>query len=152
AALGKAPDKGAALLEEAQRAVGDKVLLRLARARLLTARPGEGAPAALAKLAEGAERFNEEDRGRLLSGLADAQNRAGNLKEAHRLWREVARLPRQRNNLRLRLLLFDLALKEGDEAGMDAALEEVRAVERSSGAFFNYGRALKLIWQVRQNK
>ncbi len=152
AARRKAPEEAAALLDEAQAAVGDKVLLRLARARLLAAKPGKEAAAALARLAEGAERFSEEDRGRLLSGLAEAQNQAGSLKEAHRLWQEVARLPRQRTNLRLRLLLFDLALKEGDVAGMDAALEEVRAVERSSGAFFNYGRALKLIWLVRQNK
>ena len=148
----KAPAEARALLDEAQKAVGDRVLLRLARARLLAGKPGKEVAAALARLAEGAERYNEEDRGRLLSGLADAQFRAGNLEEARRLWQEVARLPGQRTNLRLRLLLFDLALKLGDEAGMDRALEEVRAAERTTGAFCNYGRALKRIWRARQNK
>jgi tetratricopeptide (TPR) repeat protein len=140
------------LLDEAERTAGDTVLLRLARARLMSGKPVKEVAGTLAKLAEGSERFGEEERGRLLSGLADAQHRVGNLEEARKLWQDVARLPGQRTNLRLRLLLFDLALKLGDEPGMDQALQEVRAVERTSGAFSNYGRALKLIWLARHTK
>jgi tetratricopeptide (TPR) repeat protein len=51
----------------------------------------------------------------------------------------------------VRLLLFDLALKDGDEGRMDRALEEIRNVEQG-GAFHRYGRALRLIWRVKNHK
>jgi tetratricopeptide (TPR) repeat protein len=132
-----------AVLDEAEKELGGtQVLLLLARARLLAdAKDQDG----LTRLSAKAGGLKEEDRGRLLNGLAAAQYRAGNNEEAYRLWGELARLPRYRSDLRLRLLLFDLALKRGDEAGMQRALDDIRAVERSSGAFHRYGQALRLI-------
>jgi tetratricopeptide (TPR) repeat protein len=141
-----------ALLTEGQRELGDGVTLRLARARLVVASAGEGAKAKLGELTAGLERFSEDDQARLLNGLAEAQFRAGQRAAAVQLWQRLAGLPRQRNDLRLRLLLFDLALQDGDEPGMEQALADIRRVEQSSGAYHRYGQALRLIWQVKKGK
>src|SRR5205085_1747659 len=77
--------------------------------------------------------FNDDDQARLLGGLADVQFRLGHAEEARALWQRLAANPRQRGDLRLRLLLFDLALRDGDEARMRKALEDIRTVEQSSG-------------------
>src|SRR5262249_34215113 len=58
--------------------------------------------------------------------------------------------PRQKYDLRLRLLLFDVALKEGDKEGVDRALEGVRTTEQGAGTFYRYGQALRLIWLAKQ--
>jgi Tfp pilus assembly protein PilF len=146
------PERARAILDEAQARLGSPVpvLLRLARARLLADTPGAAAGQAIAALTQGLEQLPEEEQARLLTGLADAQLRANNLAEARKLWQRVVALPRYRTDLRLKLVLFDLAQKEGDREGMDRALEEIRAVERSSGIFHRYGRALQLIWQAKQ--
>jgi Tfp pilus assembly protein PilF len=128
----------------------DSVVLRLAKARYLAVTQGKKARKAINALAARAERFGDGEQARLLGGLADAQYAAGNPVASRRLWQQLADLPRQRGDLRLRLLLFDLALKEGDEKGMERALAGIRAVEHNVGAFYRYGRALKLIWLAKQ--
>jgi tetratricopeptide (TPR) repeat protein len=139
------------LTRECQEAkLADSVVLRLAQARYLALIQGKKARKAIDKLAEGSAPFGAAAQARLLGGLADAQFAAGNAAAARRLWQRLARLPRQRGDLRLRLLLFDLAMKEGDEKGMDRALDDIRAVERTSGTFHRYGRALKMIWLAKR--
>ncbi len=146
------------LLDEGREKCGDVVLLRLAEARWLTAglkREGADKAAILARvdaLADGADKFTETDRGRLLGGLAYVHLQADDPAGARVLWEKVAALPRYRTDLRLRLLLFDLALKTDDTAGMEKALAEVRAVERSEGTLVQYGRALRLLWSLRKKK
>ncbi len=66
------------------------------------------------------------------------------------MWQTLTTMPKQKNDLKLRLLLFDLAMKEGDEAGMRESLKNIRAVEQSNGTFQSYGQALLLIWQARR--
>src|SRR5262249_23742116 len=58
--------------------------------------------------------------------------------------------PGQRGNLRLRMLLFDQAMKDGDEEGMKQTLEGIRSVEQNSGTYYQYGQALLLIWKGRR--
>jgi tetratricopeptide (TPR) repeat protein len=146
------------ILDEAREKVGDVVILRLAGARLLAAtvkREGADKAAVLREvdaLADRADRYSEEDRGQLLAGLAYVHLQADDAAGARALWEKVAALPRFRTDLRLRLLLFDLALKTDNTAGMEKALQDVRAVERSEGTLVRYGQALRLLWGLRKKK
>jgi Tfp pilus assembly protein PilF len=138
------------LLEQARRQFDDKVSLRLAQARYLSVAEGEKAPASIGRLAENRDRFGAEDQARLLTGLADTLYRADNVKEARKLWQAMTALPRQQTDLRLQLLLFDLAVKENDEEGMKQTLADIAAIEQSSGAYHRYGKALHLIWKSKR--
>jgi tetratricopeptide (TPR) repeat protein len=140
------------VLDEAGDKLGDRTALRLARARHLAGTRGKKAMTKIVSLAEDTSRFNEDDQAKLYNGLAEVLLRLGEHAEARRLWQRMARLPRQAGELRLRLLLFDLAIKAGDEPGMKDALEEIRTAEQSAGAFHRYGTALQLIWQVKNKK
>jgi tetratricopeptide (TPR) repeat protein len=149
-----------ALLDDATGLLGDRIVLRLARARCVSAElkskesPVEAdrrvARTAIDALAEGGT-FNEEERGRLLNGLSHTHLQDGDLAAARGMWRRMAELERYRADLRLRLLLFDLALKMDDEPGMERALQEVRAVERHDGGFGHYGEALRCLWRAEKD-
>lgn len=151
------PDQALRLLDEADAAVkepGQKIELRLARASHWANQRGPKAKEELLKLSKDLERFDREpaNRNRLRQGLAEANYRAGNYQEAGRLWQELAQQKEYRADLRLRLVLFDLALQEDDEAGMTAVLEELRAIEGKEGTFTRHAEALQLVWSVRKNK
>jgi tetratricopeptide (TPR) repeat protein len=150
-------EQARAVLDQAKKQAGDSVLLRLAQARFLAASlprqqaedaARERARAAIDSLAGGAERFSEEDQGRLLGGLAHAHLQAGDEASARRFWQQLAELPRYRTDLRLRLLLFDLSLKLNDDDGVDKALADIRTLERGEGTFVRYGQALRRLWQA----
>lgn len=157
---GSRPERGGAILDEAEKAIGDHVTLRLARARTFAAQLKSDSPATdrqatrdrIDALAAGADRMPENDRGRLLAGLAHAHLQTDDLGAARQTWQRMVSLPRYRADLRLRLLLFDLALKMDDEPGMARALEDIRSVERRDGAFSEYGEALRLLWAVEKKK
>jgi tetratricopeptide (TPR) repeat protein len=141
------------VLEAAERQLGDRVELRLARARMASHQGrGPATAKALAKLEEGRETFPPADQSKLLDGLAEARYVTGEPAEARRLWEEMARLPTSRDDLRLRLLLFDLAMKEGDEKGVDKTLADIYAVERGQGAYHRFGQALRLIDLAKKGK
>jgi tetratricopeptide (TPR) repeat protein len=137
-------------LDEARKKLGDTVALRLAEARYLAAEQGKKANAAIAELAGNRARLKEEDQVQLLGGLADVLLRQEDFKGARKLWESLAALPSQRSNLRLRMLLFDQALTDGDEAAMKQTLEGIRSVEQSAGTYHRYGQALLLIWKARR--
>jgi tetratricopeptide (TPR) repeat protein len=151
------PSNALTILDEASSRLEDTIILRLARARYLVWRPaGEKlADSSRAKvrkgidaLAEKTDRFTEDEQARLLSGLAGAHLRVEDAASARRLWQRMAELPKYRTDVRLRLLLFDLALKMDDEPGMEQALNDIRRVERRDGAFARYGEALQLLWRI----
>jgi tetratricopeptide (TPR) repeat protein len=144
-------DGAARLLDDAEKKLGDSVALRLARGRLLAAtRKQEEAREAISALADKVENLSEDDRGRLWGGLGDFQSVLGNLAEARRLFERVAELPRRRTDLRIRLVLFDLAVKADDREGLDHALESIGSIEGKQGAYYQYGQALRRLWQVRK--
>jgi tetratricopeptide (TPR) repeat protein len=149
------------ILDRAARKIDDGVVLRLARARFLASKPAREKLDAdgikqvhrdIDVLAEKMDRFTEDDQARLFSGLATAHLRAGDTGSARRLWERMAEMPKYRTDVRLRLLLFDLAVKMEDEPGMERALADIRAVERRDGAFAHYGEALRLLWQIDKGK
>ncbi len=166
---GNDPARAAKLFDEARQDVGDKIDLRVARIRFWAARiaPEMTAtlkPDALAevkkqaieelkKLGDNLASFDKPgEQARLLGELAEANYRLGETKEASRLWTRVAQLPGQENDLRLRLVLFDLTLEAGDGPAMQRAAAEVKRVEGMQGTLWRYAEAARLIWEARQGK
>ncbi|MBY0522441.1 MAG: tetratricopeptide repeat protein [Gemmataceae bacterium] len=131
------------ILDEAERKLGDRAELRLARIRYWAARPGAEAAAALAKLGDDLGRFTAEDRRRVLLGWAEACAQIGNPREALRICGLLA--AQRPNDLMLRMRMFDLATQVGDEAALQPLIEEVRRIEGEAGALWRYGKACQLI-------
>jgi tetratricopeptide (TPR) repeat protein len=148
---GKAEDAHR-LLDEAQRQGGDSVALRLARARSWLQHPGKQAELAVRDLAKDADRFGPDDQAKLLGGLAEAAFRLRDLPEAERLWSKLAESPRHANDVHLRLLLFDLAVHNGDDKTLAQRLDEIERVEGSRGTLWRYAEATRLISLATQGK
>ncbi len=147
---GGEPEKALALLDEAQNAAGDSVELRLARARYWGGRPKAEAVPALRRLEKGLVSFPADRQAALLTGLAQAADRTGDLDEAARLYAELAKQPRHRRDVRLRMLLFDLAVQRKDDAAMQKALEDIRALEEGESALYLFGQASRQLFLARQ--
>ncbi len=139
--------KAKQLLEEAK--LPDSVALRLSKARVLSATKTPTTVADITALNERRAQFTEEDQGRLLSGLADTLFRSDAHKEARAMWHSLTTLPKHKGDLRLHMLLFDLAMKDGDSPGMQQTLDEISKIEQANGTYQRYGEALYLIWQAR---
>jgi tetratricopeptide (TPR) repeat protein len=142
-----------AVLGDAEKSVGDCVELRLARARFWAAQPdAKKRGAALAALAKNTDKLSADDRARLLTGLAEAQYLAGDPVAARALLEELASHPGYKDDLRLRLVLFDLAVKSGDAARMQAALDAIRSAEGRTGPYSYFGQALRDLWLAKQRQ
>jgi tetratricopeptide (TPR) repeat protein len=144
------PDAALAVLDEAERQLGDRVELRLTRGWLWSQRGGEEGRATLQRLTEKPHTFTSEERGRLLRGLASCQARLGNLAEARNLWTKAAE--QAPTDLALKLVLFDLALQAGDDAAMQTLLKDLETIEGRDGSLWRYGQACRLISQAKQGK
>jgi tetratricopeptide (TPR) repeat protein len=142
--------EAAALLDQGERAVGDTVELRLARAAAQV-RPGalrgKRAGQVLARLAQGLEKFSPADRKRLLRGLAAVHTQGGDRGGAVRLWSRVAEL--EPTDLRPWIALFDLAQEGQDRAAAARAVEEIRRIEGVEGFIWKYARAALLVEEAR---
>jgi tetratricopeptide (TPR) repeat protein len=161
--------KAEQLLDDAQHKFGDQVWLRLARGSYLLARAGgelgaksgeqkagsgelgagstgKGAAgkeraamvAALKGLGDKTEAFSPTDRMALARGLATLSVEGGDTAQAIAFARVAC--DADPKNLPARLSLFDLAFKNGDAAGAERALKEIRGLE-GEGPFWNYGQA-----------
>ncbi|MDB5311189.1 MAG: hypothetical protein JWO38_5391 [Gemmataceae bacterium] len=139
------PDGALALLEEAGRRHGDSVDLRLARLRITPYGSGPQAAKVLEQLTDGADRFPEDQRVRLLRAVAGAYWLIDNPAEAGRLWEAVARL--RPTDVDVRVMLFDAALGADDEAGMQRVLDEIRRLDRD-GMYYKYALAARLVWRA----
>lgn len=138
------------LLEEAEKAVGDLVGIRLARARHAVRTQPKTAAEVLTRQEKDLDKFESADQAKLLQGLAQLHFQLGGRGEARRLSEQLTNLDQHKTDLRLHSFLFDLALKEGDEAGMEQTLAKIQEIEQSRGVYYRYGRALQLLWKVRQ--
>lgn len=133
------------LLGAAERDVGDKVELRLARARAWAADAADKRGPFPAALADGRDRFPAEEQVALLEGLMEVAYRAGALPEALRLWEQLAGLPEHRHDARTKLVLIELALEAGDQAALTRVFDDVRRIEGGEGPLWSYGEALRLL-------
>ncbi len=107
-------------------------------------------PQSLARLADGADKFEPDDRARLLRGLADAYLVVGKPEEARKLWNQVSELLPQ--DLQVRLLLFDAAMRAEDEDAMREQLRAIRRIEEADGPLGHFVAASHLFWQARKAK
>lgn len=142
------PKQAATLLDEAERTLGDSVVLRLARASQLLRRDRTKSAPALAKLAEGVDKFSAAEQRRLLRGLAIAHRLAEDTAGATKLWTRLAKL--EPNDLGIRIALFDLALDSKQADAITEAVENIRRIEGDAGVLWKYARAAQLVQQARE--
>jgi len=129
----------------------DQAELKLARARHWVDQHDEKGRTELKKLEKGLDRYPDQ-RNYLLNGLAEAHYRAGNFGDAARLWKVLAAQEEYRQELRLRLVLFDLALQAGKGDEMADILRDIESLEGKDGTFGRHAQALRLVWEVKQGK
>lgn len=143
---GKA-DAAEAVLDEAAKNLGDRLELRLARARLWAWRGGPEAAKALVPLGQGTEGFSEADQLRLLRALAQAHGEALDYPGAMRLWQQVAE--RRENDLGSRFTLFELAVVTGDEPAMRKYTQAIKEIEgEPEGTLWRYCLACQYLWHA----
>jgi tetratricopeptide (TPR) repeat protein len=146
---------------EANPKVGDRVEIRLARARLLAGGTENDKRQSIIKLAEGAEdKFSAREQDELLRGLGDILVRIGAIEDARAFWTKslqtkskadstaeerLADEQRHANDLVPRFVLFDLARLAGDDKAAEQALKEIKKIEGPDGTFWRYGEACRLI-------
>src|SRR5262249_34315152 len=139
-----------AILDKAQKKLGDRIELRLARARYWAKRGDPEARKALKELA--ANTFKPEDQQRLLAGLADAYVQMGERDTALKLYDEVSK--QQPKNSALKLRLFDLALRDGnkDSSYVEGLLDDIEKSEGRDSVVWKFGRAAYLIWRAEKKQ
>jgi tetratricopeptide (TPR) repeat protein len=147
---GKGIDEALRLLDEARKHAGDTLELRLVQTDFWARQGGPQAAKALAALAEGLDKFSPRDQSRVLGAIAVADYQIGETKEAARLWNRLAQEPHNKTDLRLRLLLFDLALQASDDAAMQRLVGELKQIEGDQGTLWRYAGAVRLIQRARQ--
>jgi tetratricopeptide (TPR) repeat protein len=119
-----------ALLNEAEKFLGDRVELRLAKASYWVRQKGPQATEALASLATGMEKLNKNDRLRLMRGLATAHLQLGEKAQAARLLEQLAQ--ERKDDLACRITLFDLAW---DDFSASRAIEDRDAADKRMTRF-----------------
>jgi tetratricopeptide (TPR) repeat protein len=143
-------DEARAVLDEATKTLGDSPELRLERVQIAMDGPQTEVLAALQEAERGSDALSIEAQAQLLEGLAGAYFRLGNMTEARRVASALAKNPVHKNDLRLQLLLLDLALRSNDDAAVSAILETLRSVEQTSGPYTRYGQAMKALATARK--
>jgi tetratricopeptide (TPR) repeat protein len=139
----QAPEKADSLLEEAERKLGPRLELTLARLRLAVARGPAAARPILAREEARLSTHPPAEQQRLLAELAGAYLQLGETAAAERLWTRLAE--QQPSNLGLRLVLFDLALQASKDDVVQHLLEEMRRLEGPDGAWWRLGEAARLV-------
>jgi tetratricopeptide (TPR) repeat protein len=136
------------VLDEAEKALGDRVELRLERASRLAASSAPSAREALRKLEEPPEGTTPAERTALWSGLATAYKRLGDTDSARKMLRQVAE--ESPSDLRSREGLFDLALAAGDDDGAKQQEDGIRKIEGDGGPLGRCAEAMRLVARARK--
>lgn len=142
----RSPAAAGAILQQAEKDLGDLLVLRLARAGLLLREEGIEVPARLRALGLETARFTGEEKGILLRHLATTASRLGRTTEAEGFWRRLAE--EQPKDLGSRLALFDLALERRDFAEARRLHQELRGLDAETGRVGNYATAALLVAQA----
>jgi tetratricopeptide (TPR) repeat protein len=143
------PERVQEILHDARATLGDSVPLRITQARIAVGRQGAEAKEALRRLASAGDGFSNADRVALFGGLAGLTLAIGDYEETERLCNLVA--AEEPSNLRIRLLLFDVAFRTGRTKTMEQVLVQVQQIERS-GPLWHYGEAVRLSVVARDEK
>jgi tetratricopeptide (TPR) repeat protein len=124
------PNRAVATLAESERQLGDQAEFRMAKLRLLATRP-DGAGSAAFSLAADVDKFNPEDRSRILAELVAACGSTGNVVK---LVESLERLRAVRaDHLAVRSALLSHALATGNQSEVNSLLSEVAGIEGRDG-------------------
>lgn len=124
------PERAAAALVEVEKRLGDQAEFRVARLRLLATRP-QGAGQSAFAVAADIEKFNPEDRSRILNELITA---CGSNGEPATLATALECLRRSRpDHVASRTALLTHALATSDGPAIDALCAEIAAIEGKDG-------------------
>lgn len=140
-----------AVLDEGRRRLGPRIEFAIARIAQLAKGGGDDAASALAEVERQAEefKFSDSDRDRLERELGAAYARIGRDRDARKVWTRLAE--RRKDDLTVRLFLFDLAMLRKDYVDAERAIEEVRRVEARGGPLHDYGKARLLMARAEQS-
>ena len=140
------------VLDKAQAKLGDKVEIRLARASYWSKRKGAAAHQGLAQAEAGWDLagFSFDGKAKLLRGLAKSYAMLDDLKKVAQIWNQLAQL--RPWDLDVQLVLFDLAIRNGEEGEMGAVINDLKKLERFEGTLWQYAQASLLIWREDQSK
>jgi tetratricopeptide (TPR) repeat protein len=141
------PSDTLALIAQAEKQLGERVDLRLARARYWLRVGGEAAVAPLAKLEQDARKLKPAEQAIFLTGLADLYLRSGNFQEPKRLLSRLAGV--ETKNLPVRQALLELAILTGAETELEPLVREIRSIEGEEGTLWRYGEACRIILAAR---
>jgi tetratricopeptide (TPR) repeat protein len=131
------------ILDQADKELGPRLELSLARMSTWSRRGGDEARSALTGLAGAISRFPAEDQIRLRDVLATAWLRLGDAQRARAAWREL--LDQQPDNLRVLSNLGDLAIDAGDHAEARQLLSRLRKIEGEEGTHWRFAEVAILI-------
>src|SRR5262249_48923856 len=135
------------IIDQAEKDLGPSLDLQLARLDYWGLEGGAEAKTAVAKLAAALQQAPAADRPTFLDRLGAAEIRLGELNLGRQHWRELADL--QKDNLRVRLGLFDLAIAAGDPADAAKLVDEIKEAEGKDGTAWRFAEAGLLIQQGR---
>jgi tetratricopeptide (TPR) repeat protein len=136
------------LLGQAEKSLGDRADLRLARARLLAARDGRQAVPRLRTIAAQINGLPPSDRIGLRNGLIGVFIGLGEDREALKLCCDAsAATP---GDLTLAILRFQLAMQTGQQTEADRSLASIERIE--GGPYWHFFRALRLSAMAEKSK
>lgn len=143
-----------AVLREAEQQLGDRVELRVAAVVHWSRQGAAEARPALEQLEKQADGLAAAERARVWRALVAAYARVDDPKAAARVGERLAAF--KPSDVEVRLALFDLALRTGDDAAMTRLVNEIRDLENpltlggtgTDGAQWRFARARQLLWQA----
>lgn len=138
------------VLDDAQVKLGDQFELRIARVKILAARGGPDAAAALIAVTENLNALPTEQRVDVLEAVAAELSRMNDYAGAARLVAQAASMVP--NDLQPPLLLLSLGIQGDDKAVIEQALAEIRRIEGSESNNARYGEVEYKIWQSKVSK
>ena len=146
----KGAEAALAILDRADHQIGAKTELRVAQVGYWARVNGPKAIEALNKFEKEAKGLEPKDRDRILQSLALAYMQLGQRDQATALWKALA--SSNPDDLKSRLVLFDLAHGGGDDATAQTYLDQIRRIEGSDGVIWRFGRAVLLIANAERNR
>ena len=139
----KRQEQALQLLNDARKEFGDHIELRKQEALLAGKMKPEAGIARLAKLEQNIDAFAKGDQLELLKVLATAYSELGAVDKADSIWKQLGQM--RPEDISIQMVLFDIAGREGDEAGTQAVLERIRQAEGPDGPCGNYVQAMILL-------
>jgi tetratricopeptide (TPR) repeat protein len=137
-----------AVLNAADKALGPRLDLRIARARYWARNRGPAAPEALVQLERDASSMAPQEQAPLWREIAVAYAQIGAPDRAQLLWKQLAE--RAPADLGAQQTLFDMSIQTKDEAAAKQALERIRSAEGDTGINWRYCEAVLLTLQARK--